>query len=183
MNPKQNLFYRYINQHTEYFCSGCGGTNSAFSQLDNLIPRDMHAFGHTWVLSNRMLNEFYFMRATASDRNYLNQDYTPADVLSNPVTMPVSLGAGQYIGTAQYRFPSVIWGNNQCLWPCRTGTMTTFTEAQETFSITSGAHNWKIGGSVQFFPTHEWAASNPGTWTFGRDQVFDPLNPNFNSAH
>src|SRR5215470_9294660 len=180
MNAKQNLFYRYINQHTEYFCSGCGGTNSSFSQLDNLIPRDMHAIGHTWVLSNRMLNEFYFMRATASDRNYQNLDYTPADALRNPVTMPVSLGAGQYIGTVQYRFPSVIWGNNQCLWPCRTGTMTTFTEAQETFSISSGAHNWKIGGSVQFFPTHEWAASNPGTWTFGRDQLFDPLNPNFN---
>jgi len=67
MNTKQNLFYRYINQHTEYFCSGCGGTNAAFSQLDNLIPRDMHALGHTWVLSNRVLNEFYFMRATASD--------------------------------------------------------------------------------------------------------------------
>jgi hypothetical protein len=25
-----------------------------------------------------VLNEFYFMRATASDRNYMNQDYTPA---------------------------------------------------------------------------------------------------------
>jgi hypothetical protein len=77
MNSKQNVFYRYINQHTEYFCSGCGGTNAAFSQLDNLIPRDMHALGHTWVVSNRVLNEFYFMRATASDRNYQNQDYTP----------------------------------------------------------------------------------------------------------
>ena len=76
----------------------------AFSQLDNLIPRDMHAIGHTWVLSNRVLNEFYFMRATASDRNYMNQDYTPANVLSNVVTMPVSLGAGQYIGTQRYNF-------------------------------------------------------------------------------
>ena len=180
MNAKQNLFYRYVNQHTEFFCSNCGGTASSFSNLDNLIPRDMHAIGHTWVLSNRVLNEFYFMRATASDRNYQNKDYVPANILNNVVTMPASLGAGQYIGTLQYRFPSVIWGNNQCLWPCRTGTMTTFTEAQETLSISSGAHNWKIGGSVQFFPTHEWAASNPGTWTFGRDQFFDPLNPNFN---
>jgi hypothetical protein len=132
------------------------------------------------VLSNRVLNEFYFMRATASDRNYQNKDYTPANVLNNVVTMPASLGAGQYIGTPQYRFPSLIWGNNQCLWPCRTGTMTTFTEAQETLTISAGSHNWKMGGSIQFFPTHEWAASNPGTWTFGRDQFFDPLNPSFN---
>ena len=180
MNSKQNLFYRYVNQHTEFFCSGCGGLNVAFSQLDNLIPRDMHAVGHTWVLSNRVLNEFYFMRATASDRNYMNQDYTPANVLNNVVTMPVSLGAGQYIGTQRYNFPSAQWGGNQCLWPCRTGTMTTFTEAQETVTISAGDHNWKIGGSIQYFPTHEWAASNPGTWTFGRDQFFDPLNPNFN---
>jgi hypothetical protein len=43
----------------------------------------MHALGHTWVVSNRVLNEFYFMRATASDRNYQNKDYTPADVLRN----------------------------------------------------------------------------------------------------
>ncbi len=180
MNSKQNLFYRYVNQHTEFFCSNCGGTSSSFSNLDNLIPRDMHAIGHTWVLSNRVLNEFYFMRATASDRNYMNKDYTPANVLKNVVTMPASLGAGQYVGTQQYRFPSLIWGNQQCLWPCRTGTMTTFTEAQETLSISSGSHNWKMGGSIQFFPTHEWAASNPGQWTFGRDQLFDPLNPSFN---
>jgi hypothetical protein len=179
MNSKQNLFYRYINQHTEFFCSNCGGTSSSFSNLDNLIPRDMHAVGHTWVLSNRVLNEFYFMRATASDRNYMNKDYTPANVLANVVTMPASLGAGQYIGTQQYRFPSLVWGNQQCLWPCRTGTMTTFTEAQETLSISAGNHTWKMGGSVQFFPTHEWAASNPGTWTFGRDQFFDPLNTSF----
>jgi len=179
MNTKQNLFYRYVNQHTEFFCSNCGGTSSSFSNLDNLIPRDMHAVGHTWVLSNRVLNEFYFMRATASDRNYQNKDYTPANVLNNVVTMPASLGGGQYIGTPQYRFPSLIWGNNQCLWPCRTGTMTTFTEAQETLTISAGSHNWKFGGSIQFFPTHEWAASNPGTWTFGRDQFFDPLNPSF----
>jgi hypothetical protein len=109
----------------------------------------------------------------------MNKDYTPSNVLNNVVTMPASLGAGQYIGTQQYRFPSVIWGNNQCLWPCRTGTMTTFTEAQETLTISAGSHNWKMGGSIQFFPTHEWAASNPGTWTFARDQFFDPLGTNF----
>ena len=28
INSKQNLFYRYINQHTEFFCSGCGGKNA-----------------------------------------------------------------------------------------------------------------------------------------------------------
>jgi Carboxypeptidase regulatory-like domain/TonB dependent receptor len=182
INTKQNLFYRYINQHTEFFCSGCGSINASFSSLDNLIPRDMHALGHTWVLSNRMLNEFYFMRATASDRNYMNQDFTPPSVLSNVVTMPASLGGGQYIGTQQYRFPTLQWGGQQCLWPCRTGTMTTFTEAQETLSLTAGNHNWKFGGSVQYFPTHEWAASNPGTWTFSRDQFFDPLNPSFSFA-
>ncbi len=180
MNSKQNLFYRYVNQHTEYFCSGCGGINAPFSSLDNLIPRDMHALGHTWVLSNRVLNEFYFMRATASDRNYMNQDYTPARFKS-VVTMPASLGGGQYLGaSATFRFPSLVWGGQQCLWPCRTGTMTTFTEAQETLSISMGSHTWKMGGSIQYFPTHEWAASNPGQWTFGRDQVFNPDDPNFN---
>src|SRR5882672_4528767 len=54
ISGKQNLFYRYMNQHTNFFCSGCGnGINSTFSNNDNLIPRDVHAAGHTWVLANR----------------------------------------------------------------------------------------------------------------------------------
>ena len=181
MNSKQNLFYRYVNQHTEFFCSGCGGTNSSFSQLDNLIPRDMHAIGHTWVLSNRDA-ERVLLHARDRLGSQLPEQGLHAGGRAEQCrsrcrsrSVPASTSA-----PLQYRFPSVIWGNNQCLWPCRTGTMTTFTEAQETLTISSRRHNWKIGGSIQFFPTHEWAASNPGTWTFGRDQFFDPLNPNFN---
>src|SRR5215813_13824387 len=72
ISNKQNLFYRYINQHTLFYCSGCGANSmAAFSNNDDLIPRDMHAIGHTWALSNRVLNEFYFMRGAASDRGYL----------------------------------------------------------------------------------------------------------------
>ena len=173
MNTSQNLFYRYVNQHTEFFCSGCGGVNAAFSQLDNYIPRDTHALGHTWVVSNRILNEFYFMRATASDRNYMNKDFTPPEY-RQVVTMPAALGGGQYLGSLRYNFPSLQWGGQECLWPCRTGTMTTFTEAQETLSIALGRHNVKFGGSVQYFPTHEWAQSSSGIWTFAQDQFFDP---------
>ena len=178
MNTSQTLFYRYINQHTKFFCSGCGGVNASFSQLDNNIPRDMHALGHTWVVSNRILNEFYFMRATASDRNYMNQEFTPSPY-KQIVTMPAALGGGQYLGSQRYNFPSVQWGGQECLRPCRTGTMTTFTEAQETLSMSFGSHQVKFGGSIQYFPTHEWAQSSPGIWTFGQDQFFDPGASNF----
>jgi hypothetical protein len=186
ISGKQNLFYRYMNQHTNFFCAGCGvpGINSAFSNNDNLIPRDMHAVGHTWVLSSRVLNEFYVMRGTASDRTYLSKDYAPARY-QQVTTIPASLGGGQIIGSTRYVFPSFIWGQSQCLPPCLAGagTHTDFTEAQEALTITTGTHTYKFGGSVQIFPTHEWAAGNIfGTWTFGQDQYFNPDDPNFSFA-
>ncbi|PYR24379.1 MAG: hypothetical protein DMF92_22810, partial [Acidobacteria bacterium] len=186
INDKQNLFYRYMNQHTYFFCLNCGvpGTNSTFSNNDDLIPRDVHALGHTWVLSNRVLNEFYLMRGTASDRNYLNKDYAPARY-QQVTTIPASMGGGEIIGSPRYVFPSFIWGVSQCLPPCLAGagTHTDFTEVQETLSITTGAHTYKFGGSIQIFPTHEWASGNVfGTWTFGQDQYFNPDDPNFSFA-
>src|SRR5712691_8155059 len=186
INDKQNLFYRYMNQHTNFFCLNCGvpGTNSTFSNNDDLIPRDVHALGHTWVLSNRVLNEFYLMRGTASDRNYLNKDYAPARY-QQVTTIPASMGGGQIIGSLRYVFPSFIWGVSQCLPPCLAGagTRTDFTEVQETLSITTGAHTYKFGGSIQIFPTHEWSSANFfGTWTFGQDQYFNPDDPNFSFA-
>jgi hypothetical protein len=185
-SEKQNLFYRYINQHTNFFCSGCGvpGTNSAFSNNDNLIPRDMHAVGHTWVLSNRVLNELYVMRGTASDRTYLNKDYSPARY-QEVTTIPANLGGGQIVGSTRYVFPSFVWGSSQCLPPCQAGagTHTDFTEVQETVSLTTGSHTYKFGGSIQIFPTHEWASANVfGTWTFAQDQYFNPDDPNFSFA-
>ncbi len=185
ISNKQNLFYRYVNQHTLFYCSGCGANSmAAFSNDDDLIPRDMHAIGHTWALSNRVLNEFYFMRGAASDRNYLNKDYAPKQY-QQVTTIPASMGGGTIIGSAVYRFPSLTWGAYQCLPPCvaGAGTRTTFTEAQEALSITTGKHSWKFGGSIQYFPTHEWAPGNIfGTWTFGQDQYFNPSDPNFSFA-
>ncbi len=186
ISNKQNLFYRYINQHTLFYCSGCGGNSmAAFSNDDDLIPRDMHAIGHTWALSNRVLNEFYFMQGAASDRNYLNKDYAPKQY-QQVTTIPPSMGGGTIIGSAVYRFPSLTWGAYQCLPPCvaGAGTRTRFTEAQETLSITTGKHSWKFGGSIQYFPTHEWAPGNIfGTWTFSQDQYFNPSDPNFSFAN
>jgi len=182
INSRQNLFYRYINQHTLFYCSGCGANSmAAFSNNDNLIPRDMHAIGHTWLLSSRVLNEFYFMRGAASDRSYLSKDYGPPQY-RQVITIPASMGGGTIIGSTRYVFPSLTWGQSQCLPPCvaGAGTRTSFTEAQEALSITSGKHSWKFGVSIQFFPTHEWAPGNIlGTWTFNQDQYFNPSDPNF----
>jgi hypothetical protein len=185
ISNKQSLFYRYINQHTLFYCSGCGANSmAAFSNNDDLIPRDMHAIGHTWAISNRVLNEFYFMRGAASDMGFLNKAYAPKQY-QQVVTIPPSMGGGQIIGTGVYQFPSLTWGTYQCLPPCvsNAGTRTTFTEGQEALSISTGKHSWKIGGSIQLFPTHEWAPGNIfGTWTFSQDQYFNPSDPNFSFA-
>jgi hypothetical protein len=186
INNKQNLFYRYINQHTDFYCSGCGANSmAAFSNNDDLIPRDMHAIGHTWAISNRVLNEFYFMQGAASDRGFLNKDYAPKQY-QQVMTIPASMGGGTIVGSPVYQFPSLTWGTYQCLPPCvsNAGTRTRFTEAQEALSISAGKHSWKFGGSIQLFPTHEWAPGNIfGTWTFSQDQYFNPSDPNFSFAN
>src|SRR2546421_5562649 len=134
---------------------------AAFSNNDDLIPRDMHAIGHTWAISNRVLNEFYFMRGAASDRGYLNKAYAPKQY-QQVVTIPPSMGGGTIVGTGVYPFPSLTWGTYPCLPPCVSNarTRTTFTEAQEALSISPGKPSWEICGTVPLVPPPEWASGN-----------------------
>src|ERR1041385_9143166 len=121
----------------------------------------------------------------APNRGFLNKDYAPKQY-QQVMTIPASMGGGTIIGSSVYQFPSLTWGTYQCLPPCvsNAGTRTRFTEAQEALSITMGKHSWKFGGSIQLFPTHEWAPGNIfGTWTFSQDQYFNPSDPNFSFAN
>jgi len=58
ISQAQALFVRYGRDFEHIDCEGCGGTNAAFNQSYVESPRDTNVTGHTWVISNRALNEF-----------------------------------------------------------------------------------------------------------------------------
>jgi hypothetical protein len=177
LTPNQNIMYRYLNEHTLFFCNGCGGTSSNFGASDEFIPRYTNAGTHTWVINNHMVNEVNWQWARQTDTTQMSKDYTPA-VCNQKQTI---LG-GDTLGCTRYVFPSFSWGYNQCLPPCMSspGTTTPFKDLYDSLSISMGDHNLKVGGAYSNYKTHEYASPNPlGTWTFSVDQYFNPSDPNF----
>ncbi len=177
LSSNQNIMYRYLNEHTLFFCNGCGATASNFSAGDEFIPRYTNAGSHTWVVNNHMVNEVNWQWARQTDTTGLSKDYTPAACNQKQTIL-----GGDTLGCTRYVFPSFSWGYAQCLPPClqNPGTTTPFKDIYEALSISMGNHNWKVGGAYSNYKTHENAAPNPlGTWTFSVDQYFNPSDPNF----
>ena len=159
----QTLFYRYSRQKSTEFCSGCGGTTASFG-TDVNVPGFTNFFGHTWVLSNRLLNEFAVLYAESNQSTLPSDRFTPA-------------GISTTVGSARYVFPSFSWGaapgtsfNNQ------------YVQFRDAVTVTVRDHTWKAGGGFQWLPTHMVAPGNPlGTWTFATDQYFNPADPTWNA--
>jgi hypothetical protein len=178
MTPNQNLMFRYLNEHTLFYCNGCGGSASNFSAGDEFLPRYTSAGTHTWVINNNMVNEINWQLARQTDTTAMSKDFTPAKCGTRQAVL-----GGDTLGCTRYTFPSGFqWGYAQCLPPClqNPGTTTPFKDIYEALSISAGKHNYKVGGAYSNYKTHEDAAPNPlGTWAFGVDQYFNPADPNF----
>jgi hypothetical protein len=170
--------FRYLNEHTLFFCNGCGGAASNFGAGDEFIPRYTSAGTHTWVINSHMVNEVNWQWARQTDTTRMSSDFTPANC--NAVR---SVLGGDTKGCTRYTFPSGFqWGYAECLPPClqNPGTTTPFKDIYEALSISMGNHNYKLGGAYSNYKTHEDAAPNPlGTWTFSVDQYFNPGDPTF----
>lgn len=178
VTPNQNLMFRYLNEHTLFYCNGCGGAASAFAAGDEFIPRYTSAGTHTWVINSHMVNEVNWQWARQTDTTAMSKDLTPATCNTKQTIL-----GGDTLGCTRYTFPSGFqWGYSQCLPPClqNPGTTTPFKDIYEALSISMGNHNYKVGGAYSNYKTHEDAAPNPlGTWTFSVDQYFNPSDPNF----
>jgi hypothetical protein len=162
LTSKQTGFVRYAEQRQELVCEGCGGKSA--NAGNTLIPRDALVMGHTWVIGQKMLNEFRFNYAqqhqyqSPSGVQYYKQfDFSPA----------------RFVGTtATYNFPSFSFGNDNFFLH-----HAMIREWRDDFSISQSNHNIKFGMDFQNDPLHEDAQGNPsGTWTFTNDQVFDANN-------
>jgi hypothetical protein len=157
MTPNQNLMFRYLNEHTLFYCNGCGGAASNFGAGDEFIPRYTSAGTHTYVLNSHMVNEINWQWARQTDTTAMSKDFTPS-VCNTKRTV---LG-GDTLGCTRYTFPSGFqWGYAQCLPPCmqNPGTTTPFKDIYDALSISMGNHNYKVGGAYSNYKTHEDAAA------------------------
>ena len=161
INQQQSLFVRFAGQQQNYTCDSCGG--SAALNTDGGInqPRRSFAGGHTWVMGSKVLNEF---RAQYSFYGYYPHpvyDLTVFDFGSYSQQRNQ-----QFVPT--FAFPSMTYG-----WTAGLYVLQGAKEIRDDFSVTTGAHTWKVGGGIRSMRSQDDVPPSNGAWTFSTDQPFD----------
>jgi len=162
----QSFFARYAHEDEKSICNGCGGTTSATAGFDQETPRRAVVMGHTWVRGTRHLNDFRFQYARAA--YYISPAGTEIwTALSD--TSPARIERL----TRQLTFPSVTYGSsNDQIGP------ESRWQAKNTYAMTLATHDVKIGVDISHMPYKYESTGNPlGTYSFTRDQYFDPNDP------
>ena len=162
----QNVFARYAWEDELSTCNGCGGTVSSTAGFDQSTPRRATVLGHTWVRGSRQLNDFRFQYAKAA--YYIS----PA---GTEIWTDISVNTPERLNrlTQQLVFPSVTYGSsNDQIGP------ESRWQLKDTYAIAFPAHDVKFGVDISYMPYMYESTGNPlGTYTFSRDQFFDPNNP------
>jgi hypothetical protein len=167
INQQQSAFLRAAVERADYTCDTCGGTISAFAGDGINQPRNNWTGGHTWVLSNRALNDVRFQWSYYGFFPHPPGVEPTATMFEHPAERTQPL-------TQVFTFPTFTWGTNSNLYVAQYAR-----EIRDDFSITTnwkGSHTWKVGGGLKSLPTDDDVPPNLGTWTFGVDQLFDPTN-------
>ncbi len=162
----QSFFARYAQEDERSTCNGCGGTTSSTAGFDQETPRRALVVGHTWIRGTRQLNDFRFQYARAA--YYIS----PA---GTEVWRAIGDNSPDRLGrlTRQFAFPSVTYGSsNDQIGP------ESRWQFKDTYALTFPAHDVRLGVDVSHMPYKYESTGNPlGTYTFTRDQFFDPRDP------
>lgn len=174
LSGAQNLFIRYAQQDEFTRCAGatCGGRNAANAGYDMKIPRRAVVLGHTWILSNRVLNDVRVQYASAA-----YQIAPPGQAIWTAIGQYPAERVGPQRVARRLQFPSLVWGGNyEALGP------ETRYQVKDTFTYHVpdwiGSHDWKFGADFSHIPfTDDSQVNINGTYQFGADQFFNPGDP------
>jgi hypothetical protein len=167
ISKSQNLFGRYLQEDEVTLCVNCGGATAANGSFDQTVPRKSLAIGHTWIRSARQLNEFRFQYAYAAFYGYPSG----TSVFTDIGQFPPDRTARQ---TQTLVFPSLTYGSSyddaspESRW-----------EFKDTYTLNLSKHDVRFGGE---FDNNHYKVDDAinlikGTYTFSKDQFFDPNNP------
>jgi len=122
--------------------------------------------GHTWIRGTRHLNDLRFQYAKAA--YYIS----PA---GTQIWTDISVNTPERLNrlTQQLQFPSVTYGSsNDQIGP------ESRWQLKDTYAIAFDAHDVKLGVDISYMPYQYESTGNPlGTYTFSRDQYFNPNDP------
>lgn len=174
ISQAQSIFARYAHENERTICAGssCGGRNAANAGYDMEIPRRAIVAAHTWILSDRWLNDLRFQYAFAA--------YQIA-----PAGKTIFTTVGEYpaerIGPDRVQrrltFPSLVWGGNyEALGPEKR------LQIKDAMAWhlpgRAGFHDLKVGFEFHYITFADDSQVNlNGTYQFGTDQYFDPNDP------
>ncbi len=166
LSQAQSLFFRYGAEDEYRPIITTGGRTTPSASFDFAVPRRSAVVGHSWVLSDRALNDFRFQYAYAKyevSPPYSHGDWAPGDFAARlPYCTPVlsypSIQVGG-CGNAQMG-PEGRW------------------QLKDDFSYLMrrwGTHQWKLGFDFSDVPFEGDNTMSPlGSWTFPRDVPYDP---------
>src|SRR5262249_13853954 len=126
ITSKQSGFVRWAYERQEFSCEGCGG--KAANSGNTLIPRNALVAGHTWVLGQKLLNDFRFNWAVQ------HQYQAPQGA---PYYKVFDFSPARFVGTTPtYNFPSFSFGSDNFF------LFNNYVrEARDDFSISADKHN------------------------------------------
>ena len=160
----QTVFARYAWQDSDFTCEGCSSSSpQPFFGAGGIQQKRYSLVGaHTWVLSSRVLNEVRGQWTNYHFRQHPAGVRPAEDLFDNSTKRTAPL-------TAAYNFPSLSWGTSANFYTTQLSR-----QFRDDLTITTGRHTWKFGAGAQSLSIHGDNRISLGTWTFNRDQFFDP---------
>ncbi len=161
----QSLFFRFGAENEYRPIITAGGSTAPTASFDFAVPRRSAVVGHTWVLSDRTLNDARFQYAYAKyevSPPYSHGDWAPGDFTAR---LPFC--------TPTFAYPSITVGG------CGNAQMGPESrwEVKDDLSYTmrrwGGAHQWKTGVDFSYVPFEGDSTGSPlGSWTFPSDATY-----------
>jgi Carboxypeptidase regulatory-like domain/TonB dependent receptor-like, beta-barrel len=166
LSQNQSIFFRWGAEDEYRPIITTAGRVTPSNSFDFAVPRKSAVLSHTWVMSNRSLNDFRFQYAYAKyevSPPYSHGDWPPGDFAAR---LPYC--------TAVYSYPSIAvggCGNAQMGPEDRWQFKDDFSHLMQRWG---GTHQWKVGFDISFIPFEGDGTGSPlGNWTFPVDREYN----------